>query len=135
MVKVTAGIIEKNGRILLAKRKKDDPLRDKWEFPGGKIEGDETPEECLKRELKEELGIDTEIGELVVTSRYEYDHIAIELLAYRVTHISGEITALDHEELAWVAPGELDAYDIPEADIPVVEELRRGQYEGGASAS
>jgi 8-oxo-dGTP diphosphatase len=125
MQKVTAAIIERNGKILIAKRKKDDPLINKWEFPGGKLEPNETPEECLKRELQEELGVVTEIGEFICSSKYEYSHIAIELLVYRAQYVSGEFKAYDHAEIKWVPPGELDTYDFPEADAPIVEKLMK----------
>lgn len=124
MVRVAAAIIEKDGRILIARRKKEDPLKNKWEFPGGKVEPRETPEECLKRELREELGIDIEVGKFFCSSTFAYSHISIELLVYRVTSFSGEITLNDHTEVTWVSPAELVAYDFPEADIPVIQKLR-----------
>jgi 8-oxo-dGTP diphosphatase len=123
MTQVTAAIIEKDGKILIARRKKNDPLKDKWEFPGGKIEPNEKPEECLRRELLEELGVDTRVGEFINSSKYEYAHISIELLAYKVYHLSGAFKAQDHEELKWVRPSELINYDFPEADKPIVEKL------------
>ena len=125
MIRVTAAIIEKNGKILIAKRRKDDPLKGKWEFPGGKIEPNETPEECLRRELNEELGVDTRIGEFIYSNKHEYSHISIELLAYKVYHISGEFKANDHEELKWVTPSDISLYDFPEADAPIVQKLLR----------
>jgi len=128
MIKVTAAIIEKDGKILIAKRRKNDPLKDKWEFPGGKIEPNETPEECLRRELREELGVDTRIGEFICSSKYEYSHISIELLAYRVYHLTGEFKTYDHEEIKWVVPSDLSSYDFPEADAPIVDKLLKDIY-------
>jgi 8-oxo-dGTP diphosphatase len=125
MLKVTAGIIEKDGKILIAKRRKDDPLKDKWEFPGGKIESDETPEECLKRELHEELGIEAEIGEYIASTSHTYIHVSVELLFFKVKSISGNIRAKDHQEVRWTAPDDLDRYDFPEADRPVIEILQK----------
>jgi 8-oxo-dGTP diphosphatase len=122
-IQVTAAIIVRNGKILIARRDKDDPLKDKWEFPGGKLEPNETPEACLKRELEEELGVVTEIGEFFCSSKYEYSHIAIELLVYHAHYVSGEFKANDHAEIRWVLPSELDRYDFPEADAPIVEKL------------
>jgi 8-oxo-dGTP diphosphatase len=123
MIRVAAAIIEKNGKLLLAKRKKNDPLRDKWEFPGGKIEADETPEQCLRRELQEELGISARVGAFICSSPHRYEHIAIELLAYKVVSFEGEIRPVDHDEIAWVAPADLDKYDMPAADKPIVDLL------------
>jgi len=124
-IQVTAAIIEKDGKILIAKRNKEDPLKDKWEFPGGKLEPNETPEACLKRELEEELGVVTEIGEFICSSKYEYSHIAIELHVFRAHYVSGEFKANDHAELKWVLPSELSHYDFPEADAPIVEKCIR----------
>jgi 8-oxo-dGTP diphosphatase len=126
MQKVTAAVIEKDGKILIAKRKQKDPLGGKWEFPGGKMESGETPEACLKRELREELGIETRVDEFLCSSRFVYRHIAIELLAYRTSHISGEITLHEHERFEWILPEELKDYDFSEADKPVVKKLTEG---------
>jgi 8-oxo-dGTP diphosphatase len=124
MQKVIAAILEKNGKVLIARRKKDDPLQDKWEFPGGKVEQGETHEACLKRELMEELGINVKVGEFVASSSYAYSHISIELIAYRVFHISGEIAVSDHEEIKWVSVDDLERYDFPAADKPIIDALR-----------
>jgi len=123
MIRVTAAIIEQNGKILLAKRKKDDPLAGKWEFPGGKIEPEESPEACLRRELREELGIDADIGAFFCSSKYKYEHLAIELLVYRVASFTGNIKPNEHADLAWVAPADLKSYDMPAADEPVIDEI------------
>lgn len=121
MIRVTAGILENNGRILLAKRSKDDPLKDKWEFPGGKIEKGETPEACLRRELHEELGIDAEIGDFLCAAKHSYDHISVELLFFRVKSYTGDPTPMDHEEIRWVSPSDFHTYDFPEADKPIIQ--------------
>ncbi len=124
-IQVTAALIERDGKILIARRNKDDPLKDKWEFPGGKVEAGESPKACLMRELEEELGVVTAIGEFICSTKHEYSHIAIELLVYRAHYLSGEFKANDHAEIKWVAPAELKHYDFPEADAPIVEMLRR----------
>lgn len=125
MITVTAAIIEKNGKILIARRNKNDPLKGKWEFPGGRLEPGESPETCLKRELHEELGIDAKIGEFVGSNKHTYEHISIELLAYRVKEYTGELNPTDHEEVKWVAPSEFHKYDFPEADKPIIETLTK----------
>ncbi len=123
MKQVTAAVIEKNGKILLAQRKQGDTLAGKWEFPGGKIEPGETPEVCLRRELREEFGVDTKIGAFICSSKFEYKHLPVELLVYRAEHLSGEFKLHEHDRIEWVAPGELANYDLSSADIPVVGEL------------
>ncbi|MEW6378304.1 MAG: 8-oxo-dGTP diphosphatase MutT [bacterium] len=123
---VTAAVIEKGGKLLIARRRKGDHLENKWEFPGGKLERGETPEQCLRRELFEEFGIETRIGDFICSSRFVYSHISIELLAYRAEHLSGEFTVHEHEEIRWVWPRELEAYDFADADIPIVKKLVQG---------
>lgn len=120
---VTAAIIEKEGKILIARRKKGWRFAGKWEFPGGKIEPCETPEECLKRELREELGIEAEIGEFFCSSLYAYPHATVELLVYRAFHLSGEFELHDHEEIRWVTRQQLLQYDFPEADKVIIDKL------------
>ncbi len=87
MTTVTCAIIEKEGKILIARRAIDQKLAGKWEFPGGKIEDGESPEECLKRELEEEFVIQTDVGEFITSNKHHYDHISIELLAFHATHL------------------------------------------------
>ncbi len=125
LIRVTAAVIEKDGRILIARRKKGWRHAGKWEFPGGKIEPREEPEECLRRELREELGIDAEIGEFICSSTYQYSHATVQLLVYRAFHVAGEYTLYDHQEMRWVSPEELPQFEFPEADKPVIEILRK----------
>jgi len=127
-IKVTAAVIEKDGKILIAKRKAGDRLGGKWEFPGGKLGRGETPEECLRRELKEELDIDAEIGEFICSTRFRYWLVPLELLVYKVRYLAGEFKALDHDEIAWVRPSELGAYDFVKADVRVVGKLMKDIY-------
>lgn len=126
-ITVTAAILEKDGRILIARRKRGDRLADKWEFPGGKIEEGETPEVCLRRELQEEFGIDVVVGRFVGRSRHVYPHVEIDLLAYRSTHVSGDFKLNDHEEIRWVQPADLHLYDFSAADLPIVRILLEGK--------
>ncbi|MDD2804018.1 MAG: (deoxy)nucleoside triphosphate pyrophosphohydrolase [Elusimicrobiales bacterium] len=123
MKQVTAAVIEKEGKILLAQRRRGDALGGKWEFPGGKLEPGETPEECLRRELREEFGVETKIGRFVCSSKFEYKHLPIELLVYRAEHLAGEFRLNEHDALAWVDLAGLAAYDLSAADIPVVKVL------------
>lgn len=120
---VTAGIIEKDGKILIAKRKKGKCLEAKWEFPGGKLEPLESPKECLKRELLEELSVETEIKDYVCSSIFYCGNNQIELMAFMVAFISGEINLVDHEDYRWVSIEEIEKFDFVEPDIPIVKKL------------
>ncbi|UCH80803.1 MAG: 8-oxo-dGTP diphosphatase MutT [Nitrospiraceae bacterium] len=125
-IKVAAAIIEKDEKILIARRQKDDPLKDKWEFPGGKIQEGETPEQCLKREIREELDIEIAVGDLLYSTKYKYRHIAVELFFYRTVYCEGEVKLIEHRDIRWVEKRNLRNYDVPEANVPVLEILERG---------
>ena len=124
---VTAAVMEKDGRILIARRKRGDRMADKWEFPGGKLEKGETPEACLRREMREEFGIDVVVGPFFGRSLHSYPHGEIDLMAYRVTHLSGDFHLHDHEEILWVSPADLNSYDFSAADIPIAAILMKEQ--------
>lgn len=127
IIKVTAAILVKDNRIIIAKRRPDDRLANKWEFPGGKIEINETPEQCLKREMKEEFDIDVSVGEYLGSSIYHYDHISIKLLAYRTYWKNGEIELKDHDDFKWVSLEQLAEFDFALADLVFVEKLQNGE--------
>ena len=124
MITVTAAILEKDGRILAARRKLRKHLAGYWEFPGGKLEGGETPQQCLARELQEELGIVAAIGDFVAESIYDYGHQKVRLVAYRATHLNGEFNPKDHDELKWLLPAELNTLKWAPADIPLLDAIR-----------
>jgi mutator protein MutT len=126
MIKVSVAVINKDGKFLIAKRVENDPLRDKWEFPGGKVEPGETPEECVRREVFEELGINVEIGEFICSIEHHYDHEPVELFAYNVQYTSGNLDSGYYQEMKWVKPGDLSSYEFPEANLPIVEKLVYG---------
>ena len=125
MQKVAAAVIEKDGKILIARRKRDDSQAGKWEVPGGKLKPGETPEACLNRELREELGIETEVGAFFCSSRFVSPHMAVELLVYRTSYVSGKIALHEHDRVEWVAPEALREADFSEADKPVVRKLKQ----------
>lgn len=132
-VKVTAAVIEKDGRILIGKRKLG-RFAGRWEFPGGKLEPGETGEECLARELREELGVEVRSMAPFLSTRHIYTHMAIELVTYRVDLLPGDFFLRDHTEIRWVLPEELDEYDFPEADKAVIDRLTgRGGTEDGTA--
>jgi len=123
MQQVTAALLTIDGKILIARRQKGDVLEHLWEFPGGKIEPGETPEQCLAREMLEEFGVTVEVGEFFTASIYRYQHIAIELLAYKTMYIAGNFQLFVHAEIAWVRPAELLQYTFSAADIPIAQKI------------
>jgi 8-oxo-dGTP diphosphatase len=123
MQQVTAAILIKDNKILIAKRSAKGKVPHKWEFPGGKIENGETPEECLIREMNEEFGIKINVGAYFGNSIYDYSHGEIELLAFFVEWISGSMAPAVHDEIRWVTQEELGNYDFAPADIPIVDKL------------
>jgi 8-oxo-dGTP diphosphatase len=127
LVQVTAAIIANHGRVLIAQRHADDRLAGKWEFPGGKIETGESPEQCLKRELSEEFEMDAVIGPALGVSIYHYEHISIELMAYRVFWNVKPFQVHAHQACRWVKPNRLNDYPFAPADLPFVRQLVRGE--------
>lgn len=123
MKQVTAALLLKDGKILIARRPENDDLANCWEFPGGKIEKGETPEACLIREMKEELNIDVNIGSFFMESIFNYQQGTIQLLSYWITWQSGELKPIVHSEVAWVDRDELINYEFAPADIPIVKRL------------
>jgi mutator protein MutT len=123
LITVTAAIIEKDGRVLAARRKAGKHMAGYWELPGGKLEAGESPQQCLQRELAEELGIRTRVGEFVAESVYDYGDRQVRLLAYRVTHLGGAFLARDHDRLQWLLPGELHRLQWAPADLPLINAI------------
>lgn len=119
-------LVDKDGRVLLAERPAGKKLAGLWEFPGGKIEAGETPEQALVRELKEELDIDTSqtcLAPLTFAShRYDDFHLFMPVFVCRVW--KGVVAAQEGQRIAWVFPKDFDKYPMPPADIPLIPVLR-----------
>ncbi|MBP2636553.1 MAG: ADP-ribose pyrophosphatase [Firmicutes bacterium] len=124
MIEVIAAVIQDKGTILIARRPIGDKLAGKWEFPGGKVEVGETPEECLRREIKEEVNIEISVSDFFGESIYEYPNRTIQLKAYWCTWLSGEIELNSHDTIEWVDIACLSDYDFAPADLPFVDKLR-----------
>ncbi|MDG1441960.1 MAG: (deoxy)nucleoside triphosphate pyrophosphohydrolase [Pseudomonadales bacterium] len=123
---VVAGVFTDGNRVLAMKRASvaiSNP--GVWEFPGGKIERDESPETALKRELQEECGIDAVVGEFLGESIFDDGHSAIQLLAYYIDAYEGELQLKDHDQMLWLQRSELASLDWAPADLPFVELLAK----------
>ena len=119
---VAAVLVDRDGRILLAQRPAGKKMAGLWEFPGGKVEAQETPEAALVRELKEELGIDTRTSCLApltfVSHRYDDFHLFMPVFICR--QWSGAVTPHEGQQIAWVKPQKLRDYPMPPADLPII---------------
>jgi 8-oxo-dGTP diphosphatase len=123
IIQVAAAIIEAGGRYLIAKRKPGTHLGGVWEFPGGKQEPGESLEACLRRELREELGIEITVPQPFKVIRHEYPDKTVELNFFRCSVAGGRPQPLGCEELRWVPADELSSVDFPAADQAVIQAL------------
>ena len=125
---VTAAVIVRDGRVLITRRGPECKLAGYWEFPGGKVEPGETRQQCLERELLEELGVISHAGEEIAESEFHYDHGSFLIVAIETIMNGEEITLKDHDKLAWVTMSELGEYRLAPADVPLAESIRQ-RYE------
>lgn len=126
---VSAGIIHRDGRVLVGQRRRGDRHPLKWEFPGGKVEHGESPQQALARELLEELQIRAQIG--TELARYEHDYPTgsrVHLLFFVVTEFSGEPTARVFEQISWADVHSLPKLDFLDGDLDFVRRLARGDF-------
>ncbi|MDG2527660.1 (deoxy)nucleoside triphosphate pyrophosphohydrolase [Caulobacter endophyticus] len=121
-----AALIDVDGRVLICQRPEGKSLAGLWEFPGGKVEKGEAPEECLIRELHEELGITVAQACLApfVFASHTYEKFHLLMPLYLLRRWEGLVTAKEHKAMAWVKPDKLSDYEMPPADIPLVAWLR-----------
>ena len=125
---VAAALIVRGGEVLIGQRRSDQPMASQWEFPGGKIEPGESPEEALARELEEELGIHAVIGPKVTHIRHNYRHGgAVDLQFFAVHQFSGEIVNRIYNEVRWARLEDLPAYDFLAADRGLIRDLAAGK--------
>ncbi|MGG1441503.1 8-oxo-dGTP diphosphatase MutT [Brevibacillus laterosporus] len=124
---VGAVIINDHQKILSALRSQQMSLPGMWEFPGGKIEKGEKPQESLIREIEEELGCQIEVGELISDSVYEYPTVKVRLITYFAKVVSGEPVASEHEELRWISADELHSLEWAPADLSTLDKLSKEQ--------
>lgn len=122
-IPVVAGFLKKDQKILVGQRPENHSLAGLWEFPGGKIEIGETPEQALKRELDEELGIEAQIGALKLACTHSYGEVGIIILFFEVNFWKGEPKPKHHLMLEWIYPQELKLRPIPEANKKILNDL------------
>jgi len=124
-IHVACALIERDGRVLAAQRSAAMNLPLKWEFPGGKLEAGESAQECLQRELAEELGVTIAVGRQLPRQTHSYDTFTVPLYPFVCSLGSDAITLHEHAAIAWLSPGELHTLDWAEADWPVLGEYLR----------
>ncbi|GAA2006779.1 (deoxy)nucleoside triphosphate pyrophosphohydrolase [Brevibacterium samyangense] len=121
-INVVGAVIMANGEVLCAQRGPG-ALEGYWEFPGGKIEPGEQPEQALAREIREELECEVEVGEHVDTTSYEYDFGIVTLSTYYCTLLSGTPVLTEHADVRWLAPADMTTLEWAPADVPAVEKI------------
>jgi 8-oxo-dGTP diphosphatase len=132
-VLVAAGILTKSDRILVCQRRRDDSYGLQWEFPGGKVEANETLKQSLRRELAEELSIDADIGDQVFRLQYRYPDRFVEVVFFVVPAYRGVIRNQVFEEVLWVPRSDLDLFPFLEADRELVKRICQGDIVTDAS--
>src|SRR6185436_10508231 len=123
-IEVAAALIFRDGKLLITRRHNHVHLGGFWEFPGGKREPNETYEQCLARELREELGIEVAVGELVESLTHSYPDKTVHLRFFRCEWRQREPEPLGCSDLRWVGPEELKGFSFPEADAQLLDRLR-----------
>lgn len=125
IVDVVAALIEREGKLLLARRDATGDQAGLWEFPGGKVEAGESQQAALIRELQEELGIDATVAEFVATSELQQSARLIRLHGWRVSDFTGGITLQCHSEIRWVVPADVHSFELAPADVPLIDAYLR----------
>jgi A/G-specific adenine glycosylase len=112
-------------QILIDRRKQEGLLGGLWEFPGGKIEPEESVEDCIRREIQEELGIQVEVGNLLTTVTHTYSHFKVTLNVHHCAHVSGQPQPIECDEIRWVTMDNIEEYPFPKANIHIIEALKQ----------
>jgi A/G-specific adenine glycosylase len=124
---------DRRDRILVDRRPPEGLLGGLWEFPGGKIEAGETPEACVKREILEELAIEIEVGQHLITVDHAYSHFKVSLHVYHCTHRSGEPQPIACDEIRWVTVAELSELPFPAANVKIIDAIVADSANSGKS--
>lgn len=130
MIIVVAALIEKEGKYLIAKRSTgDENVFGKWEFPGGKVEINETEENAIEREIKEEFEMNIKAIKFITNNTCEYPNKIVDLRLYECKYLSGNFKLHAHSEYAWIDLNEIFDYDLAKADIPLAKYLMENKNE------
>lgn len=124
MIDVVAAVIESEGRYLIARRAAHKTQAGKWEFPGGKVEANESLQAALVREFLEEFGVRLSVGGILLSNKHQYPEFEINLIALSATPEDQIVDSTDHDQLEWVYPQNFNAYQLCDADMPIVEFLQ-----------
>lgn len=130
IIDVSCAIIERSGKVLVAQRNKPKNLAFKWEFPGGKIRSDESPEDSIVREIKEELNITIGIRKSLSPTIHHYGSKKIRLIPYICYIIKGNIIVTDHNQVKWLEPEKLHDLEWCDADLPIVSDYIKNRLNG-----
>ena len=123
---VVAALVRDGAKILMSRRRPDQPMPDLWEFPGGKVEPGESPTDALAREVREELGCEVGVGRIHEVVFHAYPDFDLYMLVYAATIASGSPRAVDVAEVAWIEAARLPELDLLPADYPLARALARG---------
>jgi A/G-specific adenine glycosylase len=126
---VSAGVLLRNGKVLVARRPEGDLLGGLWEFPGGTCEQGETLEECLIREWKEEMDLDVQVGQTYGVFSHAYTHFRVTVHAFECRASEGEPQLHEHEELRWLRPDELSEYPMGKVDREISKVILKQKSE------
>jgi len=122
-IKVLCGLIFNSKNQLLITRRGHGDFNGRWEFPGGKLEKDETEKECLKREILEELNIEIDVKSFFMRNNHSYPKFTVELISYISLFYNGEIKLVDHDKYEWVEINQLKDYNFLDGDIPIIDNI------------
>ncbi len=129
-IEVSAAVIHRNGKTYIQQRPQKGLMGGLWEFPGGKIEKGETPEDCLRREIEEELGVQIKIKEKILTIKHSYTQFRVTLHVFTCTLLPGKIRATCCEQWKWVAPQNINEYPFPAANVKILDHLKANSLNG-----
>jgi 8-oxo-dGTP diphosphatase len=129
MLAVACAVIFSENLILAVQRGQSQDLPGKWEFPGGKVEPDESEEACLIREIREELGLEIQVGKRLNSVEHDYKKFKIHLIPFVANIVKGEMRLTEHQAYKWLTLDKLDSVDWAPADWPIVNQLQENGWE------